>query len=167
MAMIIDVPGIIYSLLCGFFGAPTLPWYQLLFGYVMPMGLVFFTLVDFFSLMTFLSKRTAYVVSGIIALIGFQLGLCRAYNEMIQTMFGPFIGDMSMWLAMFTTVLFLGAIFMTVNHAVVMFKISMAAKDSLKELVTGTKTMWRVGNRVDTLAKNQMGGQQQQQPPTH
>jgi hypothetical protein len=153
MAVIIDIPGILFTVLSLIVDKQG-PWYWILFAYVGPMILVFFTLYDLMAFGPW-RRTTRLVIAGALAVGGARFGYYANMIYMIQTIFGP-TGEASLWFALFTNVLGMGLILFIVSSVLRGFLMAKAAGQSLNEMIAGGKTLDHVGTTTTELANKKM-----------
>lgn len=148
--MAIDLPGIFYAVFNVFFGGSG-PWYELIFSYALPAGLIFYTLTSLFALFPW-RKTTSYVVAAVFALMGSQFGMYKAVQDMINTLFfEPMFGEYGLFMSMFINIMVFALISWLMANFTIGFVMARQAHKGIMEMKLAATHYMRV---ADNLVKN-------------
>ncbi|MFH0961656.1 MAG: hypothetical protein V1820_03165 [archaeon] len=145
-------------------GATGSPLHEVIFIYVLPFLLIYFTFFDFIYLMGFFRKTTAKIIAAIMALFGARFGVYRQVVDMIGILIGTDKTGTGIWIPMLTFVFVIMAFWWVVGQFLWGWKMTQAINNEVIKVENGIDMLSKIGSFLDgkaqqTVDKGQGGKQ--------
>jgi hypothetical protein len=149
-----QIGSFVLDVLNNLLGTTGAPMQEVLFIYILPFLLVFFTFYDFVYLMGFFRKTTSMIIAAIMALFGARFGVYRQVVEMIGTIMGTGTSGSGLWIPMLTFVFVIMAFWWVIGQFLWGYKFAVSINKEFVNIDTGINMLDRIGTRVEKLSEN-------------
>jgi hypothetical protein len=148
-----NIGDIILQVLALLFGTTGAPIQEVIFIYLLPFLLIYFTLYDFIYLMGFFRKRTAQILAVIFALFGARLGVYKQVVDMMGVLLGTGTTGTGLWIPMLTFVFVIMAFWWVVGQFLWGYKFAVAIDKEVKTVNAAIGALDQIGTHMEKLSQ--------------
>ncbi len=141
----------ILDILALLFGTTGAPIQEVIFIYILPFLLIYFTFYDFIWLMGFFRKRTAQVISLILALFGAHFGVYKQVVELIGVLIGTGTSGSGIWIPMLTFVFIIMALWWVIGQFLWGYKFATAIAKTETSVSSTLGALSKIGEHMKKL----------------